>query len=89
MSEVALEHREKWKSELEFKRLALDKIEHYHLQGAPITVARNACEGVLAVAMTMLISRNMLDKKEGLYRARESATDILSYYANSIRQNKY
>ena len=89
LSEVALEHREKWKSELEFKRLALDKIEHYHLQGAPITVARNACEGVLAVAMTMLISRNMLDKKEGLYRARESATDILSYYANSIRQNKY
>ncbi|MEE9342946.1 MAG: 1-acyl-sn-glycerol-3-phosphate acyltransferase [Gammaproteobacteria bacterium] len=88
MSQIVLDYRPDWKSELEIKRLALDKIEDYRKRGAPINIAPNACEGVLSTAMTMLISRRMLDEKDGLFRASDSSLDILSYYANSIKSAK-
>jgi glycerol-3-phosphate O-acyltransferase len=86
LSEVTLENRHEWLSELELKKLALDKIEYYRNLGAPIKIAPNAYEGVLSAAVTMLISRNMLVDKDGMLRANESAIDILSYYANSIKR---
>ena len=88
LSEVALDNRDEWLSELELKKLALDKIEYYRNLGAPIKIAPNAYEGVLSAAITMLISRNMLEDKEGMLRANESAIDILSYYANSIKRGE-
>ncbi len=87
LSRVILDNNSAWKGELELKKLALDQIENYRQQGAPIKIAPNACEGVLSAAMTMLISRNMLAEKDGLFQASTESTNILSYYANSISRS--
>ena len=84
MSQVVLENRDNWKGELELKKLALEKIEKLRHHGGPINITANACEGVLSAALTMLIARNMLEEKQGLYRASAASARILSYYANSI-----
>lgn len=91
MSEVILQHRDAWYSELELKTFATTRIEQLHAQGAPINLAANACEGVLTAALTMLEGRGFIECEQNLWRARPAAYDLLNYYANSIvhwRQDK-
>ena len=85
MSECALARQQEWLSELELKALAVERIEVLQGQGAPIKIPANACEGVLAAALTMLEGRGFIESRDGLLRARAGAVDVLNYYANSIR----
>lgn len=86
LSKIVLENGDTWKGELELKKQALEQIEKYQRLGAPIKIAPNAYEGVLSTAMTMLISRNMLEEKQGLFRAHAAAANILSYYAHTLNR---
>jgi hypothetical protein len=84
MSEIILKNGDKWKSELELKADAVKRIGELEKRGAPINISASACEGVLSAALNMLEGRSFIESKDNLYRIRDNAGDILSYYANSI-----
>jgi glycerol-3-phosphate O-acyltransferase len=84
MSEIVLEEREHWRSELELKTLAMARVQALKLLGAPIDVSAGASEQILTGALDMLVGRGFVDFEQGLYRASEGSTTELSYYANSI-----
>ena len=84
LSEVLLENKNVWKSELDLKAQALQKIESLKQKGAPIDISSAASEGVLNNALTMLIGRRLVDVEENLIRPKEEALVLLEYYANSI-----
>jgi glycerol-3-phosphate O-acyltransferase len=86
MSEVVLASQPDWLSELGAKTVAVARIEDLRGRGAPIKISATACEDVLTAALSMLEGRGFIETKEGLIRARPEALDILSYYANSIKQ---
>ena len=84
MSEIILSNKDEWKSELELKADAVKRIGELERQGAPINISASACEGVLSAALNMLEGRGFIEARDNLYRAREDAIELLSYYANSI-----
>ena len=86
MSHLVLEHQSKWLSALELKTLALTRIEQLLSKGAPIKLAANASEGILSVALTMLLGRGFIESRDNLMRANPDALNLLRYYANSIAQ---
>jgi glycerol-3-phosphate O-acyltransferase len=86
MSEIILQHQQNWKSELELKVSAMDRIKTLDAAGAPIDISPNACEHVLMSALNMLVARHFVDCQNGLYRGRSEAIVFLQYYANSIDQ---
>ncbi len=86
MSQLVLEHQSKWLSALELKTLALTRIEQLLSKGAPIKLAANASEGILSVALTMLLGRGFIESRDNLMRANPDALNLLRYYANSIAQ---
>ena len=86
MSEVILANQSDWLSELAVKTLAVSRITQLHARGAPIRITANACEDVLTAALSMLEGRGFIERRDGLIRAQSEALDILSYYANSIKQ---
>ncbi len=86
LSEVLLENKNIWKSELDLKSQAVLKINTLKEKGAPINISSNACEGVLTNALNMLIGRRLVDVEENLIRVKEKAIVLLEYYANSIKQ---
>jgi len=85
LSEVLLENKNVWKSELDLKALALQKIDSLKRKGAPIDISSAASEGVLNNALTMLIVRRLVDVEAALIRPKEEALVLLEYYANSIK----
>ena len=84
MSEVLINNKDEWKSELELKTLCSDRINQLRVSGAPIDISSSALESVLRAAMDNLIGRGLLHEKDNLFRMNESELDIVSYYANSI-----
>ncbi|MDH3389036.1 MAG: 1-acyl-sn-glycerol-3-phosphate acyltransferase [Gammaproteobacteria bacterium] len=86
MSEIVLAGQPDWHSELELKALAAKRIDELQAQGAPIRVSIIACEGVLEAALTILEGRGFVETRDGMFRARPEAIDLLRYYANSIEQ---
>ncbi len=84
MSEVLLSNKESWKSELELKSLAVDRIDELKLKGAPVNIAASACEGVLNNALDLLLGRGAVQVKNNLMRADPASEVLLAYYANSI-----
>ena len=88
MSEVVLAGQPDGLSELAAKSMAVTRIENLRAQGAPIKISASACEDVLAAALSMLEGRGLIESRDGLVRARPEKREILSYYANSIRQWK-
>lgn len=88
MCEILLAHQSEWLSEFELKSFAADRIVALEKSGAPIRIKANACDAVLSAAMTMLMGRGFVAKREAdhLIQARTESTDILKYYANSITQ---
>lgn len=88
ISEVLLEHRDTWKSELDIKSQAVQKIATLKSLGAPIDISDNACEGVLSNGLNMLIGRRLVQMDGKLIKPDPDATVLLEYYANSIRQWK-
>lgn len=84
MSEVVLKNRGDWKSELELKASAIERITELENRGAPIKISASAYEGVLSAAINMLEGRSLIMAKDNLYKASEDSIDILNYYANSI-----
>ena len=84
MSEVLINNASKWKSELELKSLCSERIAQLERAGAPIDISHSALESVLGSALDALIGRGLVEEKDNLYRMKESETDIVNYYANSI-----
>jgi len=84
MSEIVLEHRSEWLSELDLKAAASIRIAQLEEKGAPIDMAPNALEGVLSAALVMLEGRGFIEIEENLLRAKPESLDLLKYYANSI-----
>jgi len=84
ISQVLLNNKACWKSELELKSLAIESINRLKQQGAPITLSASACEGVLTNAVNLLLGRGLIEIKDNLMRADTSAEVLLAYYANSI-----
>ena len=85
VSEVLLENKNIWKSELDLKAQSLKKIETLRKKGAPIDISSSASEGVLNNALSMLIGRRLVDVEANLIRPKEDALVLLEYYANSIK----
>jgi len=86
LSEVLLENKHVWKSELDLKSQAALKIATLKEKGAPISISSSACEGVLTNALSMLIGRHLVAVEENLVRMNPEALVLLEYYANSIKQ---
>jgi hypothetical protein len=88
MCEVLLAHQTEWLSEFELKALAANRINDLKQQGAPIKIKSKASEAVLSAAMSMLLGRGFVEKRDTdqLIRPRPESIDILKYYANSIVQ---
>jgi glycerol-3-phosphate O-acyltransferase len=84
MSEVLMNNAAKWKSELELKSLCSERIVQLKIAGAPIDISHRALESVLGSALSALTGRGLVEEKDNLYRIKESESDILNYYANSI-----
>jgi len=84
ISEVLLNNKENWKSELELKLQAVKRIDELKQKGAPIDISDSACEGVLSNALDLLLHRKLIDVEDSLLRAEENALVLLAYYANSI-----
>ncbi|VAW65297.1 Acyltransferase family protein associated with ethylmalonyl-CoA pathway [hydrothermal vent metagenome] len=84
MSEILLNNKACWKSELELKSLAVRRINELKLQGAPVNIAASACEGVLTHALDLLLGRGALEVEKNLLRADPASEVLLAYYANSI-----
>lgn len=84
MSEVLIKNSNKWKSELELKSQCSQRISQLRSEGAPIDISSSALESVLGSALDAMIGRGLIDEEDNLYRMKESESDILKYYANSI-----
>jgi len=86
MSEILLKHQSEYKSELEFKTAASERIAQLEKAGAPIEITAGAKEHILTSAFEGLIGRGFIEEEDGLYRASEDSLQLLAYYANSIEQ---
>jgi glycerol-3-phosphate O-acyltransferase len=88
MCEVLLAHRSEWLSEFELKSFAVNRMTELEQLGAPIKIKSNVSEAVLTAAMSMLIGRGFIEKREHdqLIQVRSNSLDIINYYANSIVQ---
>ena len=84
MSEVLLQNKEKWRSELEIKTQCSERISQLANAGAPIDISSSALENVLGSAMDAMIGRGLVEEENNLFRMRRSEIDIFKYYANSI-----
>jgi glycerol-3-phosphate O-acyltransferase len=84
MSEVLLKNKAAWKSELELKSYCSERIAQLEGAGAPIDISSRAVESVLGSALAALTGRGLVEEKDNLFRLKESETEIISYYANSI-----
>ena len=85
MAEVLLVEQNQWKSELELKTKALQRIDVLKQLGAPIDIASGAFEHVLTGALDMLVGRGFVEFQHGLYQPHAKSLVILKYYANSIQ----
>lgn len=84
MSEIVLANRSIWKSELDLKAQAIQRIAALKHSGAPIAISDNACEGVLNNALEIVMGRGLVEQEQGLLRMAADAQTLLEYYANSI-----
>ena len=71
-------------SELEIKAQVHSLIEELKRRGAYVHIPRGARDYEVTVGLRMLTLRHFVEESDGLYRARASAREMLSYYANSI-----
>lgn len=82
---VILEEADAEKTRLIWMGKALQRIEHFRKQGAPINISPTACERVLEGAMDILLGRGLLQQRDGLISAHPGSRELLAYYANAIR----
>ena len=71
-------------SELEIKAQIHSLIEELQRRGAYVHIPRGDRDYEVAVGLRMLTLRHFVEESGGIYRASESAHDMLRYYANSI-----
>lgn len=85
MSEIILQHKDNWKSELELKAAAMNRILQLETRGAPVDISASAFEHVLTAALDMLVGRGFVDLQKGMYQVKADSIITLEYYANSIQ----
>ncbi len=85
MAEILLINQAIWKSELDLKSQAIQRINELKAKGAPINIAASASEGVLTNALSLLIGRGMVTEEKNLLKVTPSTRVLLEYYANSIK----
>ena len=71
-------------SELEIKAEVQSLIDELQRRGAYVHIPRGDHDYEVTVGLRMLKLRHFVEESGGLYRASESAPDMLRYYANSI-----
>jgi glycerol-3-phosphate O-acyltransferase len=75
---------EKSFSELELKFAAYGLMTRLEGQGAHLYVPRQNHDYAITVGLRMLILRNLISEREGIFSATPSELALLGYYANSI-----
>ena len=71
-------------SELEIKAQVHTLIEELQRRGAYVHIPRGDHDYEVTVGLRMLTLRHFVEESGGIYRASESAHDMLRYYSNSI-----
>ena len=71
-------------SELEIKAQVQSLIDELERRGAYVHVPRGDRDYEVTAGLRMLTLRRFVEESDGLYRASESAHEMLRYYANSI-----
>lgn len=84
MSEIILANRDVWRSELELKAQALNRMGVLKKQRAPIRIASGTMDSVLSGALDIIEGRGWLAVQDSLYKAKGDSIVMLEYYANSI-----
>jgi glycerol-3-phosphate O-acyltransferase len=85
---VLLENRNRWISEFDLKARIYNLMEELKSKGVTVNIPDKNREGVIDIAINMIRIRKMFIESDGLIRADDGMTDVLSYYANSIIQWK-
>ncbi|NQV15198.1 1-acyl-sn-glycerol-3-phosphate acyltransferase [bacterium] len=85
VSEILLKNNSEWKSELDLKSQAAQRIDELKTRGAPINISANAYEGILTNALNMLIGRGLVQERDNLLCLNPESQTLLEYYANSIK----
>ena len=69
---------------LDIKAAVSELVRELERRGAHLYVPRGDWDYAVGAGLRMLTLRHLVDGHEGLFRARESETALLRYYANSI-----
>ena len=70
--------------ELELKSAVAALVQRLEAAGARLYLPRGDWDYAVSAGLRMLTLRHLVDHADGLYRARDSETALLRYYANSI-----
>ncbi|NVJ68000.1 MAG: 1-acyl-sn-glycerol-3-phosphate acyltransferase [Gammaproteobacteria bacterium] len=62
------------------------KIEKLRALGAPVKIKEQAFDGILTKTLDLLVGRELLLEKNGLFCVTDNSQPIISYYANSLAQ---
>ena len=71
-------------SELQIKAQVQSLVDELQRRGAYVHIPRGDHDYEVAVGLRMLKLRRFVEESDGIYRANESALDMIRYYANSI-----
>ncbi|MCP4295434.1 MAG: glycerol-3-phosphate acyltransferase [Proteobacteria bacterium] len=84
ISNVMIETKDQWMTELELKVAVLEKMEFLRARGGRIYIPRKDMDYAIEVGLRMLRLRHFIEEKEGLFKIKKEEEKVVRYYANSI-----
>ena len=85
MASVFLKSGGEWLSELEVKSRSFALIEVMESNKAHTYIPRQDRDYAVSAGLRMLTLRHLVKEKDGLYRMNQTESNLLRYYANSIK----
>jgi len=85
MASMFLKTGGEWLSELEVKSRSFELMKVMEDNGAHIYIPREDRDYAVSAGLRMLTLRHLVKEKDGLYRVNQTESNLLRYYANSIR----
>ena len=85
MASVFLKSGVEWLSELEVKSRSFALIEVMEINKAHIYIPHQDRDYAVSAGLCMLTLRHLVKEKDGLYRMNQTESNLLRYYANSIK----